>query len=153
MRHLKLGPGLGLLWCHFLSVLYYIRWDTKYDVISCLGSLPISSQDDSVLDTQEKRVAAWKFSVLDTDKDGRLKSRETRSLQKMVKKYVKPKSCARKFIKNCDSIEKDKYVSREEWFRCLGLDDKSKDSKYVNNNWFLNKFLEVIEFPVIIIVF
>ncbi|XP_013385317.1 SPARC-related modular calcium-binding protein 1 isoform X3 [Lingula anatina] len=85
------------------------------------GGLPIKSDSDSILDTHEKRVTEWKFSELDRDKDNQLKSRETRNLRKMVKKLVKPRSCAKKFLKFCDT-DNNKKISNQEWSICLGVD-------------------------------
>ena len=87
--------------------------------------MPIKAESDSLLDTPEKRVIEWKFSELDSDKDNQLKSKEIRSLKRMVKRLVKPRSCARNFVKYCD-LDQDKRIARSEWSVCLGVDINSK---------------------------
>ena len=90
-----------------------------------LAELPIKSESDSILDTPEKRVVEWKFSELDTDQDNQLRKKEIRSLTRMVRKLVKPKSCARNFVKHCD-LDQNRKIARNEWSVCLGVDLNSK---------------------------
>ncbi|CAH1791141.1 unnamed protein product [Owenia fusiformis] len=76
---------------------------------------------DSEIMYTEKRVIEWKFTTLDKNKDEKLKSKETRSLKRLVKKLVKPKACARNFIKHCDEDKNDE-INKREWSICLGVD-------------------------------
>ena len=83
------------------------------------------SESDAILDTQEKRVIEWKFSEMDIDKDNELRKNEVRGLRDIVKKLVRPKSCARDFVKYCD-LDRDGKLERDEWSVCLGVDIHSK---------------------------
>lgn len=89
------------------------------------ADLPIVSESDAILDTEEKRVIEWKFSELDTDKDNTLRTAEVRDLRNIVKKLVRPKSCARDFVRYCD-LDNDGRIERNEWSVCLGVDINSK---------------------------
>ncbi|KAK3591613.1 hypothetical protein CHS0354_013797 [Potamilus streckersoni] len=86
-------------------------------------STPVPSKmiDDPVIDTLEKRVVEWKFTQLDKDSDSALRRKEVKTLRRMVKKVIKPRACAKQFIKNCDS-DNNKLISRKEWSLCLGVD-------------------------------
>ncbi|ELU07713.1 hypothetical protein CAPTEDRAFT_223393, partial [Capitella teleta] len=83
--------------------------------------LPIVSESDALLDTEEKRVIEWKFSELDTNKDNALRSPEIRDLRDLVKKLVRPKACAKDFLQYCD-LNEDEGIERDEWSVCLGVD-------------------------------
>lgn len=72
------------------------------------------------LNAAQKRIVDWKFAQLDRDKDNTLKSREVRSLKRLVKKLVKPRRCAKSFIEYCDT-DQDKKIISKEWSLCLGL--------------------------------
>ncbi|KAI0211466.1 hypothetical protein LSAT2_003687 [Lamellibrachia satsuma] len=82
---------------------------------------PVTSDSDALLDTPEKRAIEWKFSQLDVDNNNVLTRAEIRSLRRMLKKIVKPKTCAKKFHKYCDS-DNDRKIARSEWSVCLGVD-------------------------------
>ncbi|CAC5359977.1 unnamed protein product [Mytilus coruscus] len=71
--------------------------------------------------SREKRVAEWKFSELDRNKDNKLRRKEVRSLKKMVKKVIKPRACAKTFISYCD-YDQNKRIEKGEWTSCLGVD-------------------------------
>ncbi|XP_064623891.1 SPARC-related modular calcium-binding protein 1-like isoform X3 [Lineus longissimus] len=86
-----------------------------------ITELPIKSESDSILDTPEKRVVEWKFTELDTDQDNQLKKKEIGALTRLVRKLVKPKPCARNFVKHCD-LDKNRKIARNEWSVCLGVD-------------------------------
>ncbi|XP_052106720.1 SPARC-related modular calcium-binding protein 1-like isoform X5 [Mytilus californianus] len=78
--------------------------------------------------SREKRVAEWKFSELDRNKDNKLRRKEVRSLKKMVKKVIKPRACAKTFISYCD-YDQNKRIEKGEWTSCLGVDlNESKTS-------------------------
>ena len=77
------------------------------------------------MDTPEKRVIEWKFSELDVNKDGELRKKELRSLKRMVKRLVTPRSCARNFDIHCD-LNRSGAVARSEWSVCLGVDINSE---------------------------
>ncbi|KAK2193244.1 hypothetical protein NP493_16g05015 [Ridgeia piscesae] len=83
--------------------------------------LPVTSGSDELLDTPEKRVIEWKFSQLDVDNNNVLTRAEIRSLRRMLKKIVRPKTCAKKFHKYCD-LDDDRKIQRSEWSVCLGVD-------------------------------
>ena len=80
----------------------------------------VDSNPESLLTLHKKRVMEWKFNSLDSDKDGSLTRREIRSLKRLVKKHVKPKSCAKTFDTYCD-LNDDGSVVIEEWFQCLEI--------------------------------
>lgn len=87
---------------------------------------------DSIINTPDKQVVEWKFTQLDRDHDGTLKRKEVRSFKKLVKRMVKPRSCAKSFVKFCD-LDQDKRIRKNEWSLCLGVDLNSKytDSEFV----------------------
>ena len=85
----------------------------------------MTSGSDELLDTPEKRVIEWKFSQLDLDNNNVLTRAEIRSLRRMLKKIVRPKTCAKKFHKYCD-LDDDRKIQRSEWSVCLGVDINSK---------------------------
>ena len=87
--------------------------------------LSIRFETDTILDTHEKRVSDWKFSELDVNKDGELRKKELRSLKRMVKMLVEPRSCARNFDHYCD-MNQSGMVTQKEWSVCLGVDVNSK---------------------------
>ncbi|XP_071161660.1 SPARC-related modular calcium-binding protein 1-like isoform X5 [Mytilus edulis] len=95
-------------------------------------SLTTSSNTEDSLNnsdnSREKRVAEWKFSELDRNKDNKLRRKEVRSLKKMVKKVIKPRACAKTFISYCD-YDQNKRIEKGEWTSCLGVDvNESKTS-------------------------
>lgn len=68
----------------------------------------------------DKKVTEWKFSVLDSDKSGNLTKIEYKDLRKLVRKVVRPKRCARAFIRICDT-DRNNVLSKTEWTKCLSL--------------------------------
>jgi hypothetical protein len=60
---------------------------------------------------------------LDVNKDGKLKFKEIRKFGKMVKKLIKPKPCAKRFLDFCDK-KVDRTIEKAEWTLCLGVDIK-----------------------------
>lgn len=76
---------------------------------------------DPVIDTLDKKVVEWKFSQYDKDFDNQLSRIEVKSLRRLVKKFIKPRACAKSFLKYCDS-DHNKYIERGEWSLCLGVD-------------------------------
>ncbi|KAL3872826.1 hypothetical protein ACJMK2_036024 [Sinanodonta woodiana] len=93
----------------------------EYNRSTISTPLPSKMIDDPVIDTLEKRVVEWKFTQLDKDSDSALRRKEVKTLRRMVKKVIKPRACAKQFIKNCDS-DNNKLISRKEWSLCLGVD-------------------------------
>lgn len=63
-------------------------------------------------------VLNWKFDHLDASRDGKLQRIEYRDLRRMIKKFVKPKRCAKNFFKSCD-LNSDQDIERQEWTDCL----------------------------------
>lgn len=78
-------------------------------------------------DSLEKRVVEWKFTEYDTNDDNVLHIKEVSALRRLVKKFIKPRQCAKRFLKFCDP-NKDKYIERSEWSMCLGVDLNSEYS-------------------------
>lgn len=76
---------------------------------------------DPFMDTLEKQVVEWKFSQYDDNNDNLLQRKEVNSLRRLVKKFIKPRSCAKRFLKFCDP-DKNKVIERREWSLCLGVD-------------------------------
>lgn len=74
----------------------------------------------------EKAIVVWKFKDLDSNKDGRLKFKEIRSFGRMVRKLIKPRPCAKRFLKFCDK-NRDRTIEEAEWTLCLGVDIKPSD--------------------------
>uniref|UniRef100_A0A0B7BBY1 SPARC-related modular calcium-binding protein 1 n=1 Tax=Arion vulgaris TaxID=1028688 RepID=A0A0B7BBY1_9EUPU len=71
----------------------------------------------------EKAIVIWKYNELDANKDGQLKFKEIRKFGKMVKKLIKPKPCAKRFLDFCDK-NADRSIEKTEWTLCLGVDIK-----------------------------
>ncbi|CAE1147935.1 unnamed protein product [Acanthosepion pharaonis] len=84
------------------------------------GTTLATGESKTSLNAAQKRIVDWKFTQLDKDKDHILKSREVRSLKRLVKKLVKPRRCAKSFIEYCDT-DQDKKIISKEWSLCLGL--------------------------------
>ncbi|XP_046555910.1 SPARC-related modular calcium-binding protein 1-like, partial [Haliotis rubra] len=82
---------------------------------------------------REKKTVEWKFAQLDKDNDKRLKFKEIRSFVRMVKKLIKPKACAKKFLNNCDSTP-DRHIEMSEWTLCLGIDIKYSFHLFISLN-------------------
>lgn len=75
----------------------------------------------------DRIVIEWKFKRLDRDHNAALDKIEYRDLRKIVKKFVKPKRCAKNFPRSCD-VDKDQIISRQEWADCLSRD--GMDGRY-----------------------
>jgi len=71
----------------------------------------------------DKRAIEWKFSTLDVDKSNNLTKVEYRDLRKLVRKVVRPKRCARAFIRMCD-MDHNIVLSKTEWTNCLSPNSK-----------------------------
>lgn len=91
-----------------------IKRDTK------LGIHLIHGEEGYTLNSTELRVVEWKFSELDLDHDNTLSFRELRSLRRVVRRVVRPRECARRFAKRCDS-NKNRRLERKEWSLCMGI--------------------------------
>ncbi|XP_026474227.1 SPARC-related modular calcium-binding protein 2-like [Ctenocephalides felis] len=72
-------------------------------------------------------VVDWKFSSMDSNKDGWLDKNEYRELKRLVKKIVKPRRCARTFGRACD-LDHDDKLSKTEWEDCLSREGINQDS-------------------------
>lgn len=72
-------------------------------------------------------MVEWKFSEYDNNKDDLLQRKEVSGLRRLVKKFIKPRSCAKRFLKFCDP-DNDKLIRRQEWSLCLGVDINSEYS-------------------------
>lgn len=70
-------------------------------------------------------MVEWKFTEYDINGDNYLQIKEVNSLRRLVKKFIKPRSCAKRFLKFCDP-DKNKLIERREWSRCLGVDLNSE---------------------------
>lgn len=89
------------------------------------GATSDEGRNDPMLTSLEKRVVLWKFSELDRNGDNKLRRREVRNLKRVVKKLIKPRACAKNFVKYCD-LDQNKRIERREWTLCLGKDISSK---------------------------
>ncbi|XP_045178464.2 SPARC-related modular calcium-binding protein 1-like isoform X3 [Mercenaria mercenaria] len=76
---------------------------------------------DPLMEPLEKKVVEWKFSHYDNNNDDLLQRKEVSALRRLVKKFIKPRSCAKRFLKFCDQ-DKDTLIRRQEWSLCLGVD-------------------------------
>ncbi|XP_060563305.1 SPARC-related modular calcium-binding protein 1-like isoform X14 [Ruditapes philippinarum] len=84
---------------------------------------------DPLMEPLEKQVVEWKFSHYDSNNDDLLQRKEVSALRRLVKKFIKPRSCAKRFLKFCDK-DKDKLIKRQEWSICLGVDiNKANDCR------------------------
>lgn len=92
----------------------------------------------ALIENPERQVMNWKFTQLDENRDNQLNAKELRQLQKLIKRFVNPRSCAKMFRATCD-YDKDRLITRREWSLCLGMDLSSKFLKFLKN--FLKNFL------------
>ena len=69
-------------------------------------------------------VVEWKFAELDTNGDGRVDHKEMDRLGRLVKKLVKPASCAATFRRRCN-VDLDSGLTLREWKSCF--DDRDDD--------------------------
>lgn len=97
----------------------------EYERAKSSGDLSLTGNND---DNHEKRVAEWKFSQLDKNKDNKLRRKEVRALKRMVKKVIKPRSCAKTFISYCD-FDQNKRIEPREWTSCLGVYTNGKQGR------------------------
>ncbi|KAG8222317.1 hypothetical protein J437_LFUL001859 [Ladona fulva] len=101
----------------------YNRLPSKPTSLSYAGIGSSSEDNDggAGLSEGDRRVLDWKFTSLDSDNDGRLSRAEYRDLRRLVRKAVRPRRCARTFLRYCD-LDKDTMISAPEWGACVGLD-------------------------------
>ena len=66
-------------------------------------------------------VLEWKFSQLDANSDTLVDTKELDRLGRLVKKLVKPASCATSFYTRCD-LDGDFALSPTEWKSCFDAD-------------------------------
>ncbi|XP_012944730.2 SPARC-related modular calcium-binding protein 1 [Aplysia californica] len=81
----------------------------------------------------EKAIVVWKFNELDTNKDSKLKFKEIRNFGRMVRKLIKPRPCAKRFLKFCDK-NRDRIIEKAEWTLCLGVDIKLSFRIFISLN-------------------
>ena len=86
---------------------------------------------------QNPGVVEWKFRELDKNHDGLLRGMEVKSLNRIVRKRVKPLKCAKRFPNYCDE-NKDKEITEAEWSACLG-DYVSKMAAIFADDFFCSK--------------
>ncbi|KAK7156065.1 hypothetical protein R3I94_006207 [Phoxinus phoxinus] len=60
------------------------------------------------------------FTLLDTDGDGVLSEREARPLRVVLRRSLRPRRCAKKFLQSCD-CNADRRLSSQELTSCLGI--------------------------------
>ena len=97
-----------------------------YYVLSYLLFVFSELKQDSSKDVQKERIIVeWKYTQLDYDGDNVLRFKEIRGFHRMVKKLIKPKACAKRFRRFCDS-NSNKRIEPTEWTLCLGIDQKCK---------------------------
>ncbi|XP_016318024.1 SPARC-related modular calcium-binding protein 2-like [Sinocyclocheilus anshuiensis] len=60
------------------------------------------------------------FTLLDTDADGLLSEREARLLRLLLRRTLRPRRCAKKFMQFCDR-NADRRLSAQELTSCLGI--------------------------------
>ncbi|XP_026474215.1 SPARC-related modular calcium-binding protein 1-like [Ctenocephalides felis] len=75
-------------------------------------------------------VVDWKFSSMDSNKDGWLDKNEYRELKRLVKKIVKPRRCARTFGRACD-LDHDDKLSKTEWEDCLSREGINRKLNFI----------------------
>jgi len=72
-------------------------------------------------------VVEWKFSELDTNNDRVVERKELDRLGRLVKKLVKPTSCAVSFHTRCD-LDFDSSLTLQEWKTCFDDDADTNHS-------------------------
>ncbi|MPC44267.1 SPARC-related modular calcium-binding protein 1 [Portunus trituberculatus] len=81
-----------------------------------------------------RRVVKWKFSELDRNNDRKLQRREYKRLRKTVRKFIKPKKCAKMFPRMCDA-NGDRSLTEQEWVTCfMSVLDTVKPCEVKGNN-------------------
>lgn len=85
-----------------------------------ISPIPFSSSRATL--EWEKQVIEWKFGSLDENEDENLDSKELKPLLRLMKKIIKPKVCAKDFVKICD-LDADDRLTEMEWSLCLGVDN------------------------------
>ena len=72
------------------------------------------------LETNERSdIIEWKYREFDKNKDHVLDLQEMKTLNRLARKELKPKKCAKRFPNYCDK-DKDNSITEEEWMKCLG---------------------------------
>lgn len=92
----------------------------------------------------DRVVVSWKFGLMDKNRNGTLERGEYRDMQKIVIKMVRPKRCARSFLRGCD-VNGDQLISRIEWSECLTRD--GMDGRCLNGACFAVGMLVVNPVP------
>lgn len=60
------------------------------------------------------------FTLLDADADGLLSEREARPLRLLLRRTLRPRRCAKKFMQFCER-NADRRLSAQELTSCLGI--------------------------------
>ena len=92
-------------------------------------NFPYFAATGGLYDSLERRVVEWKFTQYDTNDDNLLQIKEVNALRRLVKKFIKTRSCAKRFLKFCDP-DKSKEIERREWSTCLGVELNSEYTMY-----------------------
>ena len=71
-------------------------------------------------------VVDWKFTDLDANVDGLVDVKELERVGRLVRKLVKPTSCAASFYRRCD-VDFDSSLTRHEWNSCFDDNDDDAD--------------------------
>ncbi|KAM4566938.1 SPARC-related modular calcium-binding protein 1-like [Odontesthes bonariensis] len=80
------------------------------------SAVPPETEQSSVPDA----VLRWHFTRLDMDSSGVLSEREARPLRQFLRRRLKPRRCAKKFVQYCDR-DGNQGLTLEELRLCLGL--------------------------------
>ncbi|KAM9318607.1 SPARC-related modular calcium-binding protein 1-like [Pholidichthys leucotaenia] len=98
--------------------------DSSFTPSSSSSSLPLDSPPSAAPEAETssgpEAALRWHFSQLDLDSDGVLGEREARPLRQFLRRRLKPRRCAKKFVQYCDR-DGDRGLTIEELRVCLGL--------------------------------
>uniref|UniRef100_A0AC34QCK9 SPARC/Testican calcium-binding domain-containing protein n=1 Tax=Panagrolaimus sp. JU765 TaxID=591449 RepID=A0AC34QCK9_9BILA len=97
------------------------NFDKTIDLDEWINCLKIDFGGDEVNETLERRILVWRFNKLDLDFNGKLTKDELVGEHRLTVLIVKPTSCAKHFLKNCDK-NFDKTIDLDEWINCLKID-------------------------------
>ncbi|XP_068173920.1 SPARC-related modular calcium-binding protein 1-like [Antennarius striatus] len=85
--------------------------------------IPLKVSSSFILDVEAVRpevVLRWHFGQLDLDSSGMLSEREARPLRQFLRRRLKPRRCAKKFVQYCDR-NGDRGLTLDELRVCLDL--------------------------------
>lgn len=107
-----------------LIKIFYKEWSRDND----FGRVSMSNETD-------RTVLFWKFDHMDANRNGILDKFEYKDLQKIVRKAVRPKRCAKNFVRACD-MNADLVITKPEWAECLtrdGMDGRCYEGTVSDN--------------------